>query len=571
MSQAAPRTLPLEDLRDPGLVQRREEIAFLDESLDETRRKGLRFALLVGPEGMGKTALLSSFAEKIAPEEENGKAADPSVFEVDCRLSSVNPFAPILALLARIFKRHGRTTKIALAGEGTGFDMDMIEFTIEQLREDGAEDLFAQIASDDATLFRGIGEFLARHGRARTMVLALENLQDIGGKSAAFLEGFLRSPQAADSHLLWLGLYRGDNQVGENEFQKVLPRLRRGKFFREAALSPLKMPAIEAMLSGMIGSIADWRRVVSQFQEATQGNPLQIREMVENLVKKGKVVARGDRWAIEAASEDLAALPEAMEERLIARLPGLGKPHLDLLSWCAVAKRSVPSALAEQVAGLPPNRIVYLWNDLVKDQYLREVKPERAGATPDKAGPASYAFASARVREKVYANLSEKDRAKRHLAVARGLETLHAKDLGPIAPELVEHFAKGENPKKEKSYAMLSGETLLARGDAAAAVEMFERGLSLLGAKGDRQEKRAARLALGRAFLLLDEAETARGHFEAARGDSNGAEMAECLEGMGETFLHQRRFEKAAQCFEDARKHLSKKDSPVSLDVSLAS
>ncbi len=568
MSPASADAFRVDDLKTPSLLQRKIETALLEESLASIDGSGLRFVLLVGPEGMGKTALIQDFLERHFPDRANedkktGRrdAGADSVVELDCRALNRNHFSPILALVSRLHSRFGRTTSESGPGSGGSLDMDTIEFTIGQLDAEGSQNHFATITSDEQAVFRGLGEFIARHGRKRRIVIVLENLQDIGSNSAEFLDSFLRSGLFSNTRILIVAAYRGDNHVGENEFQKLLPRLRRLELFRESVLSPLKPAAITTLFEETIGPIEELRRPVHAVREATGGNPLQIRELLQVLARRGKIVRSGEAWRIEAAAEDLAALPEAMESRLIEKIPKLGKVHLEVLRWAAVARRPVTNRFLQDVAGLAPNQLVYLWTDLLKEQYLRERKTLQLAA---------YDFASSRVRQKIYEDLPEKERKKRHLAVAKALETIHADLLAPVSPDLVEHYALGDNPKKEKSCAFLAGDHHLASGDAASAARMYERALELVGPKGNRSERRTALLALGHARLALDQPEAARKQFETAKNESKGSEVVDCLIGIGETWLTERRLEKAVQCFEEGKRHLERKDSPIEVEVSLA-
>src|SRR5438552_18412036 len=78
--------------RSPTFIGRRAELRSLDDALTDCARSRLRFALVSGQAGIGKTALIQRFADV-------ARRAAAQVLITECALEDrLRPFAPLLQL-----------------------------------------------------------------------------------------------------------------------------------------------------------------------------------------------------------------------------------------------------------------------------------------------------------------------------------------------------------------------------------------------------------------------------------------------------------------------------------------
>jgi len=139
-------------------------------------------------------------------------------------------------------------------------------------------------------------------------------------------------------------------------------------------------------------------------------------------------------------------LPATLQALLAARIDRLPEPAKHVLQAAAVIGKRFAEAVLQLVVGAdaaavgaPPPTPAELTQALRTLQRADLIRPELP------AGLGVYAFTHPLTQEVAYTSQLQPLRVRRHEAVARALEVVHADQLGEHAALLVHHWAAADN------------------------------------------------------------------------------------------------------------------------------
>ena len=281
---------------------------------------------------------------------------------------------------------------------------------------------------------------------------------------------------------------------------------------RRIAIEGLGEEEVRDFLEGILGMPVR-RSLATAVFEKTEGNPFFIREVARALL------------ASEEHSHDSQlkmvreTIPRSVREAIAQRLAELPSACQELLTLASVVGREFQVALLEYITGRPGEEI---WDDLepaFAAHILVDSPTFRLGC----------AFTHALIAEGLYQEIAPRRRPSHHLAVAEGLEKLHAQDVEPVLSELAWHFYAAI-PHAPRERAIEYGLRAARRSDGRLAYEkaasICERLIELLDTEGssDRTARLEALFLLGDQRLRAGDQQRSREAFELA------AELARILE-----------------------------------------
>ncbi len=317
---------------------------------------------------------------------------------------------------------------------------------------DGARD-----AESEATyVFELLARTLARLADGAPLVLMVENLHD-GGASIDALQYIVR--RLGPTPTLTIASYR----PGEVDRDHPLARLLKGAADDPRCgvlhLGPLKGEDFYQLVEMTLGGRDFDDDLVSRLEEATEGNPYFLQELVRSLVESGSLVRDGEGvWALKEADFATNALPETVQQAVEQRLERLSPElHRILRAASVLGKRFAFRDLEELLAATRDGADEDL--DESVDALL-----ELGVLEEDRKSRGDYlTFASSVVREVFYRELPRRRRRMLHRAFARQLEARNAKRLERVYPQLVHHYAAASVASKTLYYGReLARRSLLA-------------------------------------------------------------------------------------------------------------
>ncbi|CAN5605674.1 hypothetical protein BH10CHL1_BH10CHL1_03310 [soil metagenome] len=301
---------------------------------------------------------------------------------------------------------------------------------------------------------------LLRQGAARQPLLfLLEDLQWIDDSSYELLQQLNRL--ATQLPILVVGSYRHD------EYPAVATRLPEMQLLR---LPRLAAEQIARLSEAMLGAGGRRPHLVNFLQQETEGNTFFMVEVMRALAEEA---GRLDQIvAMNLPLHVFAGGMQQMVQRRLQRVPLIYQP---LLQLAAVAGRQLDRIVLQQLA---PTLNLEEWLIACANAAVLEL--------PD--GALRWQFTHDKLREGCLLTLAETQRQFLHQQTAVTIEQVYAENLTPYYPDLAYHYGQAALRPLERQYLKLAAETAQATFANTAAIEYYERLLTLLTSPVERAE-----------------------------------------------------------------------------------
>jgi tetratricopeptide (TPR) repeat protein len=472
----------------PTFVGRDGELRALEGALEVARQRRAVAVLVRGGSGMGKTALVRHFLDRV---ERDGEVV---VLRGRCYEQESVPYKALDSLMDAL-SQHLRHLPAEVVAAAVPRDVAALTRLFPVLNRvaaiaDGAG-ATAEIPEPSEVRRRAFGalrELLSRLAARQPVILFIDDLQWGDVDSAGLLAELTRPPDPPP--LLFIGCYRAE----------------------EADTSPL--------LRALLPSLASLdRRIVS----VDHLSPDEARDLARSLLRAGdaahaeaEAIAResgGSPFFISELVQDAARRPEVdapsgprrettVDQMIRTRIDRLPASSRRLLEIVAVAGQPAQKEILASAAGVEAE----LHSALVPLQAGRLV---RTRETVDRDEIETY---HDRIRETVVAGLGPEARAARHRSLARAFEASPRADPETLAV----HFHAAGEEGRAAHYAVQAA-------DKAAQALAFDRAARLyrlaLEPRAAGPDERALRVKLGDALGHAGRgAESAQAYLAAVRG-----------------------------------------------------
>src|SRR6266498_3189267 len=469
-----------------AFVGRDREVAELAAGLEDAAGGRGRLFLVAGEPGIGKTWL----AEHLA-----GLAVERGVGVLWGRCwegGGAPPFWPWTQIIGRLADGCDDETLAAYLGAGAG--------AIAQLIPGLAERLGTTATSPDPSpesdaarfyLFKAITDFFKQAATARPLLLILDDLHAADDPSMLLLQFLARDLRGA--RLLVVGTYR------DMEAERPLGLgAAVGDLVREGHLAPLRgldREDVRGLIEGLSGVVPSDTKIAAIY-EATEGNPLFVREAVRLLATEA-TLERPGRLGVP--------IPGSVRAVIQRRLAPLSADAVQVLSAAAVVGREFDLALVGPACDLPVERI------------LRGLSAAVAlGVVAEEEGAAgTYRFSHSLMREVLYERLPIPARTQLHWRVGEAIERQYGTGSQAHVAELARHFAEvataGGEAGKALTYARRAGDRAMGMYAYEEAAAEYQRALQALRLAGPDEPARCELL------LRLGAAQSRAGNYQQAK------------------------------------------------------
>jgi predicted ATPase len=260
------------------------------------------------------------------------------------------------------------------------------------------------------------------------------------------------------------------------------------------ALSRLAARQRAEMIAGVTGGKALPKEIAEQIIDRTDGVPLFVEELTKAVVESGMLTDWGDHYTAMGPIAPLA-IPASLQASLLARLDRLA-PVREMAQLGAALGRQFSHELIAAVAPMPAAQLDAALEQLVGAELLY-----RRGIPPD----AEYTFKHALVQDAAYGTLLRSRRQQLHARIAATLEVRFSEIVTAQPALLAYHCTEAGLTVKALDYWLAAGRQAWARSAVAEAVALLRRGLGLVPALPDGEERQERELeleiALGQALL----------------------------------------------------------------------
>ncbi len=474
------------------LVGREEEMATLRQRLEAALRGERQLVFVTGEPGIGKTTLVEAFLQHAA--DAGATVARGACLEQYGGSAGHLPWLDAISALCRhaatasTLARHAPTWLAQLPALAAAVPTGPVRGAPGPSRE---------------SLLREMAAALEALAAERPLAILLEDLHWSDYSSLDLLSYLARRRERA--RLLLIGTYRPvDVILGDHPLKAVKAELAAHRLCAEMPLDFLTERAVAEYLAERFPGHplpADMTRFV---HERSEGNPLFMVNVADDLVARGVIVQRGSEWVLrEAPISTAAPVPEGILQLIERMVDRLRPEERRLLEAASVA--GVEFTVAAVAAGLETDlmEVEEACEALARRRQL--LTPAAPAELPDRTITASYRFIHALYRSALYGPLPAGRRAQLHHRIGEQREAAYGRRAAEIAVELALHFEEGRDTARALSYLQQAAESARGRFANQEAVALARRGLALLAGlpegEGRDQHELRLQLTLGLSFV----------------------------------------------------------------------
>ncbi|GLW99614.1 AAA family ATPase [Microtetraspora sp. NBRC 16547] len=416
----------------PVFVGRGAELEMLAEAFDQARKQAAVAVLLGGEAGVGKTRLVSRFADQAARD-------GAHVLAGGCvELSAEGlAYAPFTAALRQLVRETSTADVAALLPDGSERELARL------LPEFGEPSGNLHTESARARLFELILTLLERLAERRPVVLIIEDIH-WADRSSRDLIAFL-SRNLRGAPVLMVLTYRSDELHRTHPLRPVLAELGRVEGVARIDLPRFTQDEVAAQMAGILGVTPEFAKVGRVF-ERSEGIPLFVEALIDC---------------------DECSFPESLHDLISASVERLPEDTQHVLRVSAAGGIRVGHALLAAVSGL-------------SDDDLEKALRPAIAANVIQVADGAYVFRHALIREAVHDDLLPGEHVRLHARYA--MEIDRDRELVPpgrAAIEVAHHWYSA----RDDVWALISAWQAAEKAARAFAytekVQLLERVLTL--------------------------------------------------------------------------------------------
>jgi tetratricopeptide (TPR) repeat protein len=469
---AAPERFgPLLGRRAPRFVGRDRELDLLWSRLEDALRGHGQVVALLGEAGIGKSRLLHEFRERLLSEPERRV----TYLEGRCHsYASAIPYSPVMDVLRSNFrvaegdaadvivaKIHGGLQEVGIEAAGAAPYL----FRLFGIPE-GSDALAAMTPSAvKARTFEVLRQLILLGARRRPILFVVEDLHWIDSTSEECFTTLMHS--AAGAPAMTIVTYRPGYRA---------PWMDRS-YVTQVSLPPLSREDSLSVVRSVRKAEAVSDEVADIILEKAEGNPFFLEELSR---------------VVEGAGDPGLAVPDTIQEVLLARIDRLAEPPRRLLQTAAVIGQEVP---------LPLLRAVW---DGEADPHLRELMRLEFLYAKTGGGEPVSAFTHSLTREVAYESLPTSRRRVLHGTIARALEGIYADRLAEVYDRLAYHYSRTDEAAKAVLHLSRLADKAVAAHAHTEAVRLLEEARGHVDRlPAAEQDRRRVELALVQATAMV--------------------------------------------------------------------
>lgn len=455
VQQVSSRFQALRSANLPPLVDRHDEMRWLDDLWQAATQGQGRVALIGGEPGIGKSRLVEALRQRVAQEQAacihlqcspyyTNRALHPVVEYIEGAAFMDKEDAPkrkVERLAQWLGAQTGRTHAMALLG-------GLLSIPAADLPP-----LPSMTASrQKALVFRLLTDLIQGVAVDRPLMLVCEDLQWIDPTSEALLSQMMAGVRLMPIFIV--GTHRP-------EFVSAWPDAERRTLRR---LAPLLARTLAEHLPGARDLPAD---ELDDLVAASDGIPLFVEEITRAAVHARSVSGTPSG---RSARRGRLSIPSSLHDTLLARLDQLG-PERQVAQLASVIGREFSYPLLQAISTSAPAAVHEAIGALERAEL---VFADRSGVG------ARYVFSHALVREAAYETLLHSRRRQLHAAVAEALERQFPQ-TATETPELVaHHWSEAGRPELAIANWLLAGRRASERSEYREAIGHLQRAIELL-------------------------------------------------------------------------------------------
>jgi DNA-binding winged helix-turn-helix (wHTH) protein/predicted ATPase len=484
--------------RSPDLlVGRAAELGQLQQCWAQACEGCRQVVFITGEAGIGKTTLVDAFVAQVTATAAVWSARGQCIEHY----GAGEAYLPLLEALGQLGRGPDGAQLVALLHQVAPTWLVHLPALVP-----AADDEAVQRRAGGATrerMLRELAEAVEALTAAHPLILALEDLHWSDGATLDWLAVVARRRAAA--RLLVLGTYRpADAVVQAHPVRRVTYELQVHGQGVELALGALAEAEVAAYLRQRFGAGAQPAGLARVLHQRTEGNPLFLVTVAEELVRRGVVQPGPAGWALAGSVAAVSgAVPESLRQLVEQQLEQLPPEAQQLLEAASIVglefTAAAVAAAVEQGVEAAEDRAATLAR---RGQF---VQIHGEAEWPDGTVTTRYGFRHALYREILYERVPVSRRLRWHRQIGRRLEAGYGPQACEVAAELAEHFMRGRDTERAVQYLYYAGEQAVQRSAHQEAMIHLTKGLELLATLpatlARAQQELDLRMALGSVLI----------------------------------------------------------------------
>ena len=449
---------------------RQVELSRLDDCLSRAHRGARQVAFVMGEAGIGKTRLVVEFLHA-----SSSRGSEVLVLQGQCiqQYGPREPYMPILEALERVLRSPAGVDLIPLFRRlAPSWYIQLPSLWSDA--EPAASPLTPTHGASERML-REIATFLEAMAARSTVVLVLEDLHWSDTATVELLAFLAQRPDPA--RLLIVGTYRpAEASVHDHPVCEVERILRLRRHCIELPLDYLSPADIREYLCARFGH--DVQHLAPAIDERTDGHPLFIVAVLDELIRRGLLAETSGRWTtprLPLKGKDLP-VPDEVREMIAAQARRLSAGDRDVLEAASVAGMKVDTDILARAIARDPEEVEEVARRMVwPHRFLDALSDSR-----DEERGRHYQFVHGLHRHVLYEQVPVSRRRRLHQSIGEALESAAGAGTIGLAAELSAHFERSGDLGRAVKYLSLCVDRAQQRFAHPDAIAYAEQALGLL-------------------------------------------------------------------------------------------
>ena len=470
----------------PAIVGRDDALSRMRRWLERARSGQRQIVFVTGEAGIGKTALLDTFA-RIVESDRTIRVGRGQCLE---QYGTSEAYMPVLEAIGRLC-REDRQVVDVLRAHAPMWLMQMPSLVSASDRESLRLEV---LGATRERMLREISDALEALTADQPLALLLEDLHWSDYSTLDLISYLARQRQAAK--LMVIGTYRtAELTISGHPLGAVKRDLHAKQQCEELPLEYLSEEAVAEYLSVRFPANRLPPQLAGLIHERTEGNPLFMTNAVDYLVAARLIVEREGTWDLVAEIEKVeVGVPESIKQMIAKQLDQLDARQRRTLEAASVAGAEFSTLTV--AAGLEEDREAV---DALCDELARHgqfIQDRGTSELPGGETVTRYAFVHTLYRNVLYEEMASSKRVRLHRRVGEQEEALYGESAVEIAAGLAMHFERGSSYRRAIKYLKQAAENAIRRFAYREAVGLARRGLELLPRLPDDRERVEQELCL---------------------------------------------------------------------------
>jgi DNA-binding winged helix-turn-helix (wHTH) protein/tetratricopeptide (TPR) repeat protein len=452
------------------LFGRAAESAKLQQLFRQTLNGSRQIVFITGEPGIGKTSLVETFLSQL-PESVSLRVGIGQCIE---SYHEQEAFYPVLEALGRLLKDSTSLEFARLLAVQAPTWLVQFPGAAKTIAEEKLQ--WAIVGAGRERMLREICESLEAFTAETTLVLVLEDLHWSDRSTLDFVAAVARRREKA--RLMVLATYRPVEVILSNHpLRQLKSELCTHGQATHLALELLNTDATaEYLTSRSSASVA--QLLTSEVQQKTDGNPLFLVALMEQLINQGIVVGDDGHWRLAGTAAQVRAIvPDSLSEAIQKQIEQSTEAEQEILTAASVVGSAFSAAVLAAGLGKDALQIEECCDSLARRHLLLR----RAGVeeTPDGQVSGLFQFVHALHRDALYHRSGRITRLNMHKGIGEAMETMWRGHEGDIAADLTRHFVESRDYERAVRYLRLQADNAKHRYAYPEAIVLLENAIQL--------------------------------------------------------------------------------------------